>query len=174
MAGTARGVLMRTLALFLALLAWQAHGQGKKFDCRDSAPHRAFDFWVGNWEVRDTEGALQGYNAVAAVQDGCALQEQWQSVTGGTGQSINYYHPDHGIWRQVWTDAGASIIDIQGGLQGDAMVLSGTIYYLASRKERPFRGRWIPLGDGRVRQFFEEQDESGVWQPWFDGYYRRR
>jgi hypothetical protein len=54
------------------------------------------------------------------------------------------------------------------------MVLSGTVYYLDSREERLFRGRWTPLADGRVRQFFEEQDTSGAWQPWFEGFYSRR
>jgi hypothetical protein len=33
--------------------------------------------------------------------------------------------------------------------------------------------RWTPMMDGRVRQFFEEQDATGKWQVWFDGYYSR-
>jgi hypothetical protein len=165
---------MRILTIILVLLAGPARGQQETFSCDTSSAHRAFDFWVGDWEVRDAQGKLQGYNAVTAVQDGCALQEHWHSVRGGTGQSINYYHPGHGHWRQLWTDAGASIIDIRGGPEGEAMVLSGTIYYLDSQEERLFRGRWTPLADGRVRQFFEEQDESGAWQPWFEGFYSRR
>ena len=165
---------MRILTIILVLLAGPAQGQRETLSCATSAAHRAFDFWVGNWEVRDAQGKLQGYNRVTAVQDGCALQEHWHSVRGGTGQSINYYHPGYRQWRQLWTDAGASIIDIRGGLDGEAMVLSGTIYYLDSREERLFRGRWTPLADGRVRQFFEEQDTSGAWQPWFEGFYSRR
>ena len=165
---------MRALAVILVLLASQARGEQETFNCEASAAHRAFDFWLGNWEVRDAQGKLQGYNVVTSAQDGCMLQEQWQSVRGGTGQSINYYHPGHGHWRQLWTDAGGSIIDIRGGLEGGAMVLRGTIYYLGSRTERPFRGKWTPLSDGRVRQVFEEQDKSGTWQPWFEGLYSRR
>lgn len=32
---------------------------------------------------------------------------------------------------------------------------------------------WKLLEDGRVRQFFEEQDEQGEWQVWFEGFYSR-
>ena len=45
---------------------------------------------------------------------------------------------------------------------------------LARRRcQHPFRGRWTPLEDGRVRQLFQQQDDEGVWQTWFDGYYSR-
>jgi hypothetical protein len=70
-------------------------------------------------------------------------------------------------------DAGASIIDIAGGIQDGSMLLSGEIYYLAQGRKAAFRGTWTPLPDGSVRLFFEEQDADGLWQPWFDGYYRR-
>ena len=33
--------------------------------------------------------------------------------------------------------------------------------------------RWTPREDGLVRQFFEETDDKGKWQTWFDGYYAR-
>lgn len=35
-------------------------------------------------------------------------------------------------------------------------------------------GDWeVRLADGRVRQYFEESREPGVWQPWFEGFYSR-
>jgi hypothetical protein len=76
-------------------------------------------------------------------------------------------------WHQIWTDGGASIIDIRGGMEQGSMVMVGTIYYLAESIEKEFRGRWTPLEDGRVRQFFEERDETGEWKTWFEGYYTR-
>lgn len=164
---------MRLLLLLLCLLPLAAFGQQKPFDCNSSPPHRQFDFWLGDWEVRDGEGKLGGHNRITAEQQGCVLEEQWRSVQGGTGQSLNYYDPDSGQWRQLWLDAGASIIDISGGLVDGSMVLEGSIYYLASKTEKPFRGTWTLLADGRVRQFFQEQDAEGNWQTWFEGFYRR-
>ena len=38
---------------------------------------------------------------------------------------------------------------------------------------RPFRGRWTPLPDGRVRQYFEELTPDKKWQPWFEGFYAK-
>ena len=56
---------------------------------------------------------------------------------------------------------------------GGAMLLVGTIRYLNAGTQHPFRGRWTPLDDGRVRQFFEQQDDEGQWQTWFEGFYSR-
>lgn len=163
--------------LFCLLLLWSSAltAQPKPYDCEDSAPHRAFDFWLGEWEVRDAAGELQGHNLIGKVQRGCALSEQWRSVRGGTGQSLNWYNPGTGQWQQLWLDAGASIIDIRGGLEDDgSMLLVGTIRYLNAGTEHPFRGRWTLLEDGRVRQFFEQQDEEGQWQTWFEGFYSKQ
>lgn len=46
---------------------------------------------------------------------------------------------------------------------------------------RPFRSRWTPLPDGRVRQFFEELISDNIseaageekWQAWFEGFYAK-
>ena len=164
------------LFLLLALIGTSLSAQAQPrppFDCSNSPPHRAFDFWLGEWSVADTSGEAQGQNTIRAIQNDCALEEQWTSVRGGTGQSVNYYHPGRGQWHQLWTDGGASIIDIRGGLEEGSMVMVGTIYYLAESIEKEFRGRWTPLEDGRVRQFFEERDETGEWKTWFEGYYTR-
>lgn len=164
---------MRWLPILLFTLPLAATAQQAPFDCSESATHRQFDFWLGDWEVRDSEDTLQGHNRISAVQKGCAMEEQWRSIRGGTGQSINYYDPRTGQWHQLWTDAGASIIDISGKLVDGSMVLEGEIYYLSRNVKMPFRGTWTPLDDGRVRQFFQEQDRQGKWQTWFEGFYQK-
>lgn len=160
--------LILSLLLYLPTIAI---AQQDPFNCEVSAPHRQFDFWLGQWEVRDAKGALQGNNLIESVQKGCALREQWRSVRGGTGESLNYYDPKSEKWHQLWLDAGASIIDIEGGLAEGSMVLEGAIHYLRGGKTFPFRGTWTLLPDGRVRQFFQQLDEKGQWQTWFEGFY---
>ena len=139
----------------------------------ESAEYRAFDFWVGDWEVRLADGSLAGHNAVRREEGGCMVRETWRGVSGSTGSSINYFEPVNRTWRQIWVSRSANI-DITGTAAEGSVVLSGTITYRESGERFPFRGSWTRLSDGRVRQFFEESREKGVWEPWFEGYYARQ
>ena len=98
--------------------------------------------------------------------------EFWTGTGGGQGFSLNFYEPAADRWRQVWVSAG-SLIEIAGGPEAGSMVLSGEITYRRTGDVRPFRGRWTPLPDGRVRQLFEEYREGEGWQSWFDGIYSK-
>jgi hypothetical protein len=153
----------------------------------EGAAYRAFDFWLGHWQVRLADGRLAGENRIEASRDGCYLTERWQGARGSEGFSLNFYQPADGRWRQVWVSADTQI-EITGGLADGRMVLNGEIRYRRPLDTdragadgpgpvRPFRGSWTPLPDGRVRQFFEERvvDADGVekWQPWFEGFYTK-
>lgn len=156
--------------LFVILLVgFVASAQAAAPACEDSA-FRQFDFWLGKWRV-EAGGKLAGTNSITSAHNGCLLEERWQSAGGGTGSSMNFYDPVSKRWRQVWVSAG-SLIDISGGLTDSGMLLTGTITYLATAQQRPFRGTWTPLEDGRVRQYFEEQ-RDGEWQDWFEGFYQK-
>ncbi len=140
-------------------------------DC-SAAAYRAFDFWLGRWEVRLADGRLAGSNVIEASRDGCLLTETWTGAAGGEGFSLNFYDPAADRWRQVWVSAG-SVIEIAGGLEEESMVLSGEITDRRTGDVRPFRGRWTPLPEGQVRQFFEEFRDGEGWQTWFDGIYAK-
>jgi hypothetical protein len=160
-------------ALCLALSAQAQQAPG--YSCEATPEHRQFDFWLGQWVVTDAAGEqTYGHNTISRRDKGCLLFEEWLSSRGGSGSSINYYNPSDRRWHQHWVDSGSSIIHTAGGISGGSMRMEGSIYYLASGKSAPFRGSWTPLEDGRVRQFFEQQDEAGVWQPWFEGFYRKQ
>jgi len=139
------------------------------------APYRDFDFWIGEWEVYDASNdKLVGSNSISRLAEGCLLLEQWQSVQGNTGTSMNFYDPLQAAWRQVWQSNGV-FIDYQGALDDSgAMRLEGTISYHKTGKTAPFRGRWQPQEDGSVLQVLEQfHAESGQWSAWFSGIYRR-
>jgi hypothetical protein len=135
-----------------------------------AAPYRAFDFWLGTWEVTLADGTRAGRNVIRSEQQGCVLVERWTGARGSTGTSMNLYDPVAGAWRQLWVSPQTQI-DISGGRRGDSMVLEGSITYLADGRRHPFRGTWTLQDDGRVRQFFEEAREPGNWTPWFEGFY---
>jgi hypothetical protein len=160
----------RLSGLLLVLVSPLAGAEDADPPCADEA-YRAFDFWLGEWEVHIADGRRAGHNVITAAEDGCLIHEQWTSVSGGQGFSMNFYDPADAAWRQVWVSADG-IIDISGGLESGAMVLTGTILYRETAITLPFRGRWELLPDGRVRQFFEEQREN-TWEPWFEGFYTK-
>ena len=141
--------------------------------CDDEAYHQ-FDFWVGDWEVTDRAGQLQGTNSITREEGGCLLVERWTSAAGNTGQSYNFYSPVNDEWRQVWVSAGL-IIDYTGGLtETGSMKLTGTIVYHQSGTRAPFTGEWTPNPDGSVTQHFEQYSaDKDEWVEWFTGIYRR-
>ncbi len=139
-----------------------------------AGPFREFDFWAGEWEVRDAEGKTAGENVISTEQNGCVLVERWRSAAGGTGQSFNYYDPAAKKWKQLWVGLGI-LLHMEGNLQDGSMRLEGPLQYLAQGRLTTLRGTWTPLPDGRVRQHFEESEDDGrTWTTWFDGYYARR
>ena len=145
------------------------------YPCENDPAFRAFDFWVGDWEVRGPAGTLAGSNLVERAQRGCVLIENWTSVSGGTGMSVNYFDHAAGEWVQIWNAEGGSQIHIRGGMTERGMLLTGTLHTVANGETVPFRGLWTPLEDGRVRQFFEQSNDNGAtWTPWFEGFYSRK
>lgn len=143
--------------------------------CEQDRRFREFDFWVGEWEVRDANGTFVGENSIRREQSGCVLIENWSGAKGSSGMSINYLDRITDEWVQVWHAASGYQIDIRGGLTGEGMLLTGTIHYIANGQTAPFRGLWTPLDDGRVRQYFEQSNDDGAtWQPWFEGFYTRK
>ena len=141
--------------------------------CELSEEFRAFDFWLGEWEVFNRQnGQIAGKNTITAIESGCALLEKWTSQNGGTGTSLNLYNPLTKTWRQLWVSNGYNI-DITGGpnKQGH-MVLEGHIHYYQGQT-KAIRGTWSALENGDVRQYFQEFDPtSESWTDWFDGIYK--
>src|SRR5580698_873074 len=90
-----------------------------------AAEYHAFDFWLGDWDVLEKDGA----NAVAhvrveAILGGCAVREEYRGTDGSAGESLSSWDPAHGVWRQYWTSNTGEIVAIEGNLKAGAMVLT--------------------------------------------------
>lgn len=165
-----RDTCMRCKKLLVALLCgWCGSLAAATGPCSKPA-YRAFDFRVGQWDVRIPDGRTAGTNHIVRAQQGCLLVENWQGVKGSSGTSMNFTDPLAGQWQQIWVSPGV-IIDIRGGLDDGTMVLESSITYTANNDQFPFKGSWTLLDDGRVRQFFEESRVPGEWKTWFEGFY---
>lgn len=157
------------------LLAIPARGQENQPPCNCCTEmHRAFDFWVGEWEVTGTDGTVLGTNRIERIQDGCVLQEHWESSGNGTaGTSLNYYHSGEGDWEQLWVDNSGFVLKLRGGPQDGRMILASDPFSDASGNDRVHRITWTPREDGTVRQHWEVLEEGEVVQTLFDGIYSR-
>jgi hypothetical protein len=167
------GVHMRRFLLFLLLFSFwtlPAQEEANCACCTDA--HRAFDFWVGTWEVRLADGTPAGINRIVRAQGGCVLQEHWESAQqGSSGTSLNFFNSATRQWEQLWVDNSGNILKLKGGLRGDQMVLASDPYEGPDGQLRVNRITWTIQEDGIVRQLWEVLQEDEVVQVLFDGYY---
>ena len=181
--------MQRSLTLFVLLLTIMTHdthvedavpgGSAAAQPCA-SPNHRAFDFWIGVWDVT-ANGQPAGVNRIEVIDGGCALLERWTSARGNfTGHSLNSFSRTDGQWHQTWVDSGGTRLELAGGRQDrpdgasglGPMVLEGE----APDPEgvlRRNRITWTPGADGSVGQHWEVHDGE-TWNTAFDGQYRRR
>jgi len=137
--------------------------------CRD-ADHRQFDFWVGEWDVYNPKGARAGSSVIARAHQGCVIEEHWTGAQGNVGTSLNGIKPGGG-WHQTWMDNDGLVLQLDGGLQGTAMVLSGSLPRTGGGTSLQ-RVTWTPQDGGRVRQHWESSNDEGkTWTTAFDGLY---
>ena len=140
-----------------------------------SEDHVAFDFWLGEWEVFNNEGALVGTNSIAKEQTGCVIRENWKSANGQfTGGSTNFYNSQTKEWQQLWIDNAGSHLLLSGGREGNQMILSSK--EIPRENDEPYINRitWTHNEDGTVRQLWEILAGGKVINIAFDGLYRKK
>ena len=167
--------LRRTgIALLLTLgLAAPGEGQPGAPDCT-SPDHRAFDFWVGEWDVYDASGRLVAENIISLEMNDCVIHESYTNRQGYHGESFNVFDRTRGVWHQTWVDQNGALLRLEGGLRGGDKVLGGATLR-PDGTEALNRITWTPADDGSVRQLWEATVDGGTsWTTVFDGTYRRR
>ena len=136
-----------------------------------------FDFWAGEWVVRDTLGNVIGHSSVTRDVGGCALHEHWRSAKGGgVGESFTAWSPFDGKWHQLYVGNGGYILSMTGGFEGDRLVME-----LAPRPSQRDpavqireRWSWTPIDASHVRQTAAISTDGGTtWKTQFDGVYER-
>jgi hypothetical protein len=133
-------------------------------------PHRQFDFWLGEWEVRGPDGNVVGRNRIDRLFGDVGIQEHWEGASGLRGASHSLYVAHLDRWHQSWVDSSGALLLLEGGMRDESMVLEGTT---ASVRQRI---TWSVIdGDpDRVRQHWEtSEDDGAAWETAFDGRYRR-
>lgn len=165
----------RALGLALLALLLAVPGAAQSAPCA-TADHRAFDFWVGTWEVHAPGGRVMGRNTIERKMGGCVLHERYATPAGYEGESLNIFDSSRGVWHQTWTDNGGLLLLLEGGMEGGAMVMEGETTNAAGSVTRQ-RITWSVVdGDpDRVRQHWESSTDGGeTWSTAFDGLYLRQ
>lgn len=139
----------------------------------DTPDHRAFDFWIGAWDVHTPDGKLAGRNIIEKKNDGCVLHEQYTTPRGFNGQSLNAFDVSRGVWHQTWVDSSGTLLLLEGGLKDGRMVLEGRTRDQDGTTVQ-HRITWTPHPDGTVRQYWESTKGNGEWTVVFDGKYSKK
>jgi hypothetical protein len=130
--------------------------------CR-GAPHRQFDFWVGQWEVQSGNPTLSA-SFVTSEADGCAIMEDWHGAGGGRGRSLNAYDASDHRWHQHWVEnSGFYPLRLDGGFRKGKMVMQES-YPDPKGTPTVFTDRysWTALGPDDVSQFFQQSTDGGA------------
>lgn len=136
--------------------------------------HKQFDFWKGNWEVKNASGKILGTNVIDKIQDNCVLRENWKSANGKlTGTSYNFYNSQAKQWEQIWVDNQGGSLHLKGNRVDNQMILKtdeatnkdGLPYY--------HKVTWTMNEDGTVRQLWETITNKTDIVVAFDGIYRK-
>jgi len=141
--------------------------------CR-APEYRQLDFWAGDWDTYERGGADTSVarNLVEVILDGCVVREVYQQKDGLIGHSFSMYDAHRKTWHQTWVTNRGQLLMLDGGLDGDRMILQGTTYGLDGRPSL-LRGIWKREGDA-VREIAESSADGGkVWKPVFDITFRR-
>ena len=152
----------------IAALAGAAAGQNASPAATCSAPpFRAFDFWLGEWRVFNSQGAPDGTARIESVPNGCAILEYRVFADGGVGTAINIFDSTVQKWSQLWASPG-TVVRLEGAPSGTAMAMEGTL--ASGGGTRPLRVTWDSQPDGSVRQNFFVKGET-AWKPLFHSLY---
>ena len=160
-------------AAALAALTLAATPWGAQAGPCDTAEHRQFDFWVGDWNVHSASGKLAGTNRIEREYGGCVLHERYRTERDYSGESLNTYDPSRKVWHQTWVDSSGLLLVLEGAFRDGRMVLQGQTRDLGGVVTH-HRISWSRNADGSVRQHWESTNAKGDWETAFDGTYTRR
>lgn len=143
-----------SLITYLFFISMDVNAQTKKTVPCSTPEYQQFDYWIGNWNVYDTNGKLIGSNNVVKMTNACAIQENWDSkVSDSKGTSYNYYNASDNTWNQVWVDNTGFSLTLKGSFHDNQMKLRSEL--IKNNK-----------GDFHHQITWTKNDDNSVTQVW--------
>src|SRR5215475_13479819 len=145
--------------------------------CAYSTENRQFDFWVGEWDVSTTQGAVpSGTSKIELILGDCVVLENWKSLNSlYSGKSYNIYNSSLKRWEQYWVDNVGGNIFFHGQLKDGAMDYWTDDIPQTSGPALRRHLQFSQLGPDKVRQFSQGSTDSGkTWNVEYDFTYVRK
>lgn len=145
--------------------------------CAYTAENRQFDYWLGEWTVATTQGAVPAGNSkIELILEDCVVLENWKSLNSMySGKSYNIYNQSLKRWEQYWVDNVGGNIFFHGGLK------EGVMDYFTDDIPQPDGTnlrrhlQFFKLGPDQVRQFSQGSTDGGkTWHPEYDFTYTKK
>ncbi len=141
--------------------------------CKAKPEFRQFDFWIGEWNVKNPQGLTAGSSSVQLILGSCIIFENWSSGTGSNGKSFNIYDTNDGKWHQTWVDDKGTFTHYIGEYADGKLVYVADT--LQNNQKTKLRMTFTKLPNGDVRQFGENSNDDGkTWQTGYDLTYSRK
>jgi len=141
--------------------------------CANDPERHRFDFWIGEWTVTTKTGGVAGSSVIESVSGGCALLENWTSLSGGHGKSLNAYNSGTRQWQQYWIGQDGAVSEFRSSEFKD-----GSMIFFVKVESKPssiVRLTFTPLDSATVRQHSESSSDGGkTWTTQYDFYYHRK
>ena len=155
--------LLLCLLLILAFLM-STSAQAQQPNCT-TPEFRQFDFWLGEWEMRDrASGTVLGRAKVEKLSNGCMMREEWISSGGASGSNLSSYHAPEKGWQMASAFANAPLLISQGQFS------NGQLVFVGQAQQWMVRIVWAATDDpSRVKQTWENSSDGGkTWTMTFD------
>lgn len=150
--------------------------QTQQSRCETQPEYRQFDFWIGEWEVKNPNDVVVGNSRIEAAAGDCIILENWSSASGYTGNSINYYNLFDQKWHQVWVGSDGIPIKFSGiyNQETNSLDYEGTGTGQGG-VQLMYKLTFYHLTNDHVRQHWEQSSDNGeTWTTIFDGHYHRK
>lgn len=148
--------------------------------CRHDPRYRAFDYWIGEWDVRPNGApptSPASENIITLEYDGCVVVEHWTGAGGTSGSSFNVFDSSRGKWYQTWVDSGGGLHEYSGNPneKGELVYFADLAPPPGGSGRVPTRLTFFKLSADQVRQLSESTaDEGKTWTVNYDLIYTRR
>ncbi|MEL6274934.1 MAG: hypothetical protein AAFU03_07520, partial [Bacteroidota bacterium] len=163
-------LLIGLIGGFIALNLFAQDTTKVVFPCFEDEQYSPLDFWLGEWDVY-YDDRLIATSSITKSEGGCTLHENYVTVRGYTGRSLNYYDPTDSLYKQLWIDKGNNISKYR-------LLEARAGYVLMETYGGPDLIRMaykLDAAKDEVIQTLEQSEDKGQsWKTVFTGIYKRQ
>ncbi|MFN8336990.1 MAG: tetratricopeptide repeat protein [Cyclobacteriaceae bacterium] len=132
--------------------------------CLALPDYRQLDFWIGEWNVIDTNtGKMAGNSKIELILDNCVIQENWQPVAGFAAKSFSLFDAATGKWKQTYVTGDGQLLEFTDGQSQD-----GALQFKLKSGNEWRRMTFSKLGDDKVKQVGERSADGKAWTVEYD------